>query len=472
MNLPRPANRSWWLEEALALPEFAGPECLPLQGETTADVVILGGGYTGMWTAWFLKERDPSLDVVILEQDISGGGPSGRNGGFCNALWEDADFLVEALGEDLALETGMIAERSIEDIRTWCLDHGVDAWITPGGHVGVSASPAQDDLWVSTVRTMEKLGVAEGRIETLTEEQVRSRCFSPVFRAGSWTPRTTIIQPARLARGLRNALIERGVRIYENSPVARLRGGPPVEALTPSGSVTAGQMVLGLNAWASQLAPFKRTVIPRASYIVITEPVPEKLAEINWTGGEGIFDYRTALHYLRTTPDGRLAFGAGGSRAGIGTGLGPRLRYDERSIERLVHDMLRMFPSFEGVALEAAWGGPIDVTGLHLPTFGTLGSGNVHYGHGYTGGGVGPCHMGGQILSGLVLGSDDEYTRLPLVGLQPRRFPPEPLLSVGAAITQEAIVRKDEAEDEDRRPNIVFDQIAKMPRRLGYNLGP
>jgi glycine/D-amino acid oxidase-like deaminating enzyme len=471
-TLPRAAAGSWWLEEALSHAEFRGDPAPPLSGDVTADVVILGGGYTGMWTAWFLKERDPGVNVVLLEADVCGGGPSGRNGGFCNALWEEADLLIEEVGEDRALETCLVAERSIDGVRAWCDANGVDAWITPGGHMGVATSAAQDGAWRGMVRALEVLGALEGRAVELSADEVRARCASPVFAAGVLTPRTMIVQPARLARGLRRVLMERGVRIFEGSAVSRFHGGSPAVAETTGGSVRAGAMVLGLNAWVSQLPRFERTVIPRASYIAITEPAPEELEELGWTGGEGIYDFRSALHYLRTTPDGRLAFGVVGSPAGTGTGLGPRLRYDERSIARLVHDLHRMFPSFRDVQLEAAWGGPIDVTGLHLPQFGTLGPGNVHYGHGFTGGGIGPCHMAGRILSGLALGVEDEFTRLPLVGIEPKRFPPEPLLSIGAAITQECIVRKDEAEDEGRRANPLIDQIARMPRRLGYHLGP
>jgi len=212
--------------------------------------------------------------------------------------------------------------------------------------------------------------------------------------------------------------------------------------------------------------------VPRGSYILVTEPAPERLQEIGWTGGEGIYDHRSALHYLRTTPDGRIAFGAAGSTTGVGGGLGPRMDYDRLSIERLVRSFRRMFPSFREVPLAAAWGGPMDITGLHLPFFGTLPSGNVHYGMGYTGGGVGPCHMAGRILSGMVLGIEDGYARLPLVSLEPKRFPPEPLLAIGAAIVQEAIVRRDEAQDRGRRPNPVVDLVARLPRRLGYELGP
>ena len=153
-------------------------------------------------------------------------------------------------------------------------------------------------------------------------------------------------------------------------------------------------------------------------------------------------------------------------------GLGARLRYDEPSIVKLVDDFRRFFPSWADVGIEAAWGGPMDVTGRHQPSFGAVPGGAVHYGAGYTGGGVGPCHLGGKILAGLTLGIDDEHTALPLVGMPMQRFPPEPLLSMGAALTQHAIVRKDEAEDVGMQPDPLTDFIARLPRRMGYELGP
>lgn len=468
MNLPRPARRSWWLEEALAAEP--GPPCPPLDRDTETDVVILGGGYTGMWTAHFLKERHPGTDVVLLERDICGGGPSGRNGGFCNGFWEELDVLVHALGPGGALETCRVAERSIGEIGRWCERHGVDAWYSRNGHMGVATSPAQDGLWHALVEEATRLRVEW--LEELSTEEVRARCDSPVFRAGVFAPRAATLQPARLARGLRRVIAEQGVRIYERTAVRRFRQGPPAEAATERGRVRAAYGVLATGAWSSRMRRFHRAIVPRGSYILVTEPAPERLQEIGWTGGEGIYDHRSALHYLRTTPDGRIAFGAAGSTTGVGGGLGPRMDYDRLSIERLVRSFRRMFPSFREVPLAAAWGGPMDITGLHLPFFGTLPSGNVHYGMGYTGGGVGPCHMAGRILSGMVLGIEDGYARLPLVSLEPKRFPPEPLLAIGAAIVQEAIVRRDEAQDRGRRPNPVVDLVARLPRRLGYELGP
>ncbi len=465
---PRRARPSWWMEEALA--HDPGEPRPPTTRDETADVVIMGGGYTGMWSAYFLKERDPGIDVVLVERDVCGSGPSGRNGGFCNALWEELPTLVGMLGQERAIHTCTVAERSIEAIGAWCRRHDVDAWFELRGHLGIATSPAQDGAWHETIDLARRLGVAEGRFEELTAAQVAERCRPPLFGAGMLTPGAATVQPARLARGLRRVLLERGVRIRERTPVLRFRGGPSTLVETPGGRIRAGAAVLGIGAYAAGLRRFRRTILPRGSYIVLTAPVPDALERLGWTGGEGIYDFRTALRYLRTTRDGRLAFGAASSRAGLGTGTGSRLDHDPVSVQRLVRDLGRMFPDLRDVRLEAAWGGPIDVTGSHVPFFGTL-PGGVHYGLGFTGGGVGPCHLAGRILSGLALGVEDGYTRLPLVGMEPRPFPPQPLLSVGAFLTHEAIVRKDEADDVGRRPNPVVVAVARLPRRLGYNLG-
>jgi glycine/D-amino acid oxidase-like deaminating enzyme len=459
------------MEEALGDPERPDEPSPPLDRDIRTDIVVLGGGYTGLWTAWFLKERDPSVDVVVLEQDICGGGPSGRNGGFCNGLWDELPLLVRTLGERDALRTALVAERSIGEIGAWCEQNDVNAWFTASGHLGVATSPAQDGAWNDTVRECERLE-GTGGFQVLSTDEVRARCDSPAFRGGMFAPGAATLQPARLARGLRRALLGRGVRVHESTPVRRMRTTPPVIVTTPSGTVRAERAVLALGAWTAQHPRFRRAVLPRGSYIVVTKPAPDRLEQLGWTGGEGIYDFRTALRYVRTTPDGRIAFGSASSRAGLGTDLGPRLRYDEATVATLARDLRRWFPPFRDVPIEAAWGGPIDVTGLHLPFFGTLPGGVISYGLGYTGGGVGPCHLGGKILSGMALEAEDEHTTLPLVGLEPKRFPPEPVLSIGAFLAHEAIVRNDEAEDGGGRAGAFTRAIARLPRRLGYEVGP
>jgi glycine/D-amino acid oxidase-like deaminating enzyme len=469
-TIPPDAGRSWWLREALALPEFAGDECPPLAGDTSADVVILGGGYTGMWTAWFVKELDPGVDVVLLEQDICGGGPSGRNGGFVSSFWPELTTLTERFGDDAALRLCRAGEASVEAIGAFVAEQGFDAWYRADGDLAVASSASQVGEWADAVITADRLGL--DHLQVLSPDEVRARVDSPVFRGGVLSRHGATAHPARLARGLRNALLAKGVRIHEATPVSRFGAGSPAIAETPGGSVKAGSAVIAVNAWAQHWRRFKRAITVRGSYIVMTAPAPEKLEAINWTSGTGVSDHRAALHYLRTTPDGRIAFGIGGMQPDLARHIDPRFAYDEASIEVAIRDLHRMFPTFADVPIEAAWGGPIDVSGDHLPFFGTLESGNVHYGLGYTGNGVGPAHLGGQILAHRTLAKYDDVLALPIVDLEPRRFPPEPIRSVGAAVANRAIHRRDEGLDDDREPNPFVDFVAKLPRRLGYNLGP
>jgi glycine/D-amino acid oxidase-like deaminating enzyme len=469
-HIPPDLGRSWWLREALALPEFAGDPCPPLEVDTTADVVILGGGYTGLWAAWFLKELDPGVDVVVLEQDICGGGPSGRNGGFVNSFWGDLTTMCERFGDDAALRLCRAGEQSVQAIGAFLGDQDVDAWYRADGDLGAASSTSQIGEWADEVITADRLGLDHLRV--LSPEEVHERIDTPVLRGGVWTDYGATVQPARLARGLRNAVLGRGVRIYEQTHVARFGSGSPVIAETPGGRVTAGAAILGVNAWAQHWKRFKRSITVRGSYIVLTAPAPERLEALRWTDGSGLSDYREALHYVRTTPDGRIAFGIGGMQPDLARHIDPRFAYDETSIGVAIDDLHRMFPTFADVPIDAAWGGPIDVSGDHLPFFGTLDPGTVHYGLGYTGNGVAPAHLGGRILAHRALAKYDDVLALPLVDLEPRRFPPEPIRSVGAAVANRAIHRRDASLDDEQDPNPFVDFVAKLPRRLGYNLGP
>ncbi len=467
----RPARRSWWLEEALAHPEFAGPEAPPLGRDVAADVAILGGGFTGMWTAWFLKERDPGIDVVLLEADICGGGPSGRNGGFCDGWWGHIVDVVATYGEAAALELLMACGRSPGEIGAWCDAHGVDAWFRHAGVLAVATNPAAQGRFGGTLEVARRLGL-EDEYRLLAPEEVRGRCASPVFRDGLLIPDAANVQPARLARGLRRVLIERGVRIYEGTPVLRFRASKPVEIETPGGRVRAGEAVVGLGAWATWWRPVAPYLTVRGSYIVITAPAPERLEALGWTGGEAIHDVRPSVHYARTTPDGRIALGLGGLQPGLSQRIDGRYDHHEGFARRVAADLARWFPPFADVPIEAAWGGPINVSGLTMPFFGSLGRhGNVHYGLGYTGNGVGPSHLGGKILAALATHADDGFTRLAVVSREPKRFPPEPVRSLGAALVNTAVLREDDLADAGRRADPLTRFVARLPRRLGYNLG-
>lgn len=500
---PSADRRSWWLREALAAEAAEAPHLAaaapPLRGTTTADVVIIGGGYTGLWTAHRITELEPAARVVLLEADICGGGPSGRNGGFVTNWWDELPTLIERYGEAGAVATADAVEGLVDDLGAWCREHGVDAWFTRAGSLTVAASAAQEGAWDDVVAACRAVG-REGRLVPLTPDAVAARVRSPVFRSGVFLPAAATIQPAVLARALRRVLLDRGVVIHEATPALEIDGQRPgftgwlgagarqaptrrpaasgawrpVRVRTPDGEVLARAGVVALNAWAAAWPWFGRRLVTWSSYIVLTEPIPDRLAEIGWTGGEGLADARFTLHYLRTTPDGRIAIGGGGGRAGFGGRIDGVFTDDVRSARRAVAGLRRLFPSLRDVRIEDAWGGPIDITADHLPWFGSVPGRPIHHGLGYSGNGVGPSLLGGRILAARAVERDDDpVLALPLAsGRPPRAFPPEPARSMGAALIREAAARRETAEDQDRPVDRVTRELSRLPRRLGYHLGP
>lgn len=468
--------RNPWLREALA-DEGDPPPNLPLTGRTDADVVVVGGGYTGLWTAYQLLEGDPRLRVVLLEMDTCGGGPSGRNGGFVNGWWDELEVLRELFGDERALACAREVAQSVTEIGAWCERHAIDAHYRHGGMLTVSTTPLHDGSLRSSIEAAKRLG-AEEAFRELSEAEVALRCRSPVFRAGALMAGAGTVQPARLARGLRAVCIARGTVVHEDTRVRRIRReGSAVRILTESaagdGEVLAGQVVLGLNAWAAGWRPFRRSLVTWSSWMVRTEPIPELIEErLGWTGGESIVDARFTVHYFHVTRDGRIAFGAGGGRPGYDGRIGRSFVDDLASGRRAAAGFRRIFPQLADVRLTDMWGGPIDVGADHLPRFGTLAGGRIHFGFGYSGNGVAPSHLGGRILAGLALGSDEPVTHLPLVGGVPRRFPPEPFRYVGARILREALVRREDGEEDGREAGWALRELTRLPRRLGFHLGP
>jgi glycine/D-amino acid oxidase-like deaminating enzyme len=462
-GIARSRGISYWLREALEADP--GEPCPPLRGDASVDVVILGGGYTGLWTAWFLTERAPGIDVVILESAICGSGASGRNGGFVGPWWDSADELADRYGDEAAAAACRVSDESVRAIGEWCAANGVDAWYRPAPYLEVASSPAQEGAWSDAVAACRRLGAPDG-FRALSPEEIQAVCRSPAFGGGA-AMRGATVQPARLARGLRRVLLERGVRIHERTPAVRLRKDVRVE--TAYGSVRARRAVLGTNAWTGRWPELRRMLVVRGSYILLTAPVPERIAELGWTGGEPICDLRTALHYFRTTPDGRIAFGGVGRARGTAVGAG--YDHDEVSLEWIREAFHRIFPSFRDVPIDEGWGGPVDVSAARHPWFGTLPGGDIHYGIGYSGHGVAQAHVGGRALSALVLDVDDPVTRLPMVDREPKRFPPAPITAMGTRLVQAAILRKDRMEDQGQRVGPVTRFLATLPHRLGYSLG-
>jgi glycine/D-amino acid oxidase-like deaminating enzyme len=456
----RHTRTGWWLEEAGEITPQP-----PLSGDARADVVVVGGGYLGLWTAWQLRQLEPDLDVLVLEAALCGHGPSGRNGGFCETLWGDAPTLREKAGDAAALAVCRASEEAVRGIGAWCETNEVGAWFREAPMLQVSTTESQVGSRSATVDAAAALG-APDEVVAVSSDEVRKRCDSPLFLGGELYRQNATVHPARLALGLRATLLEHGVRIHERTEVTKLERSGSVS--TRTGRVEAGAAVLAVNTAAAGFPGYRLSLAVASSHIVLTEPIPDVLDELGWTGGEAIVDSRTLVHYTRTTRDGRIVFGWGGGTMGLGGRRADRLELDRDVVASTRESLTRFFPQTRGREVTHAWGGPIDVSPTHLPIFGSRE--RVHHGFGFTGNGVGPSYLGGEILARLALDRRDERTRLAIVEPGRKLFPPEPFRYAGGTLIRRALVAKDAAEDEGREPSLPTRFVASLPRRLGLRL--
>ena len=448
---------AWWLRDA-----DDGERSAPLRHALDTDVAIVGGGFTGLWTALALRERDPGLRVALFEAAFCGFGPSGRNGGFCHGYWSYLPTLRSLFGDDAALRLCAAGDLVVPGIRAFLERRGEDAWLREGGMLQVSTTPQQDAAVDEQIASAQAVGHPE-------EAALRDAPgISPRFRRGVFFRDGATVHPARLVRALRRAALDAGVEVHEGSPAHLRRDG----SLAANGhEVRARRIVLATNAWATDWRPVRGRLTVFGSYVVLTEPVPELLAEIGWTGGEGIVDSRMFLHYFRTTEDGRVLMGSGSGPIGRGNRIDRRFTHDAPTAGRAELGLRRLLPGLAGAKVEASWGGPIDVAADHVPFIGTAPGGRVHYALGYSGHGVGPSFIAGQALASLATGAADAWTALPLVGRQVARVPREPVRRLGGGAIRAAILACEEAEVEGRRPPAPARAVAAVPRLLGLRLG-
>jgi glycine/D-amino acid oxidase-like deaminating enzyme len=464
----RHTRLGYWTEEAGRVEPAPA-----LTGDREADVLVVGGGYTGMWAAWYARRLEPEARVVLLEaEEVCGRGPSGRNGGFCNAMWFSLASMRDRWGAEGALATAHAAQAAVGRIERFCEEHELDAWFRPAGYVQVSTAAAHDCSWLDAVEACRELGVPE-MLRPLSRDDVTERCKSPAFRAGAESPTSATVQPARLALGLREQLRAAGVEIFESSPVRSLREtGGGVEARTDAGSVRAACAVLAIGSAAkARHGPLHGRLTVASSHIVLTEPVPDVLEELGWTGGECITDSRSLLHYFRTTREGRIAFGWGGGRIAMGARTRGRAELDAAVIAAAADHLHEYFPSLRGRRITHAWGGPIDASPTHLPAISILGNGRAFVAAGYTGNGVGPSNMVGRTLASLALGRDDDHAHLAFVDPKTPRVPPEPFHWLGGESIRLAIEKKEQAEMAGHQPGRITSAVAKVPDLIGFHIG-
>ena len=435
-----------------------------------ADFCVVGGGYTGLWTALELRAQAPDADVVVLEAGACGFGASGRNGGWMTSWVDELDGLVERFGEGQALWLADESSATIGRIQEFAAEHGIDCHFRRSGGLWVASSPAQVEIVERAVAVAGRLGRGH-LVRPVGAEEVAERTGTRVAVGGAFVADSAAVQPALLVRGLRRVALERGVRIFEGSPMIRLERTRPAVVVTPAGRVSAEEVVLGTNAWSGQVRELRRTVALVGSQIVLTEPIPDRLSSFDWAArGTLLGDARLFVHYAQVTRDGRIAFGRGGGALGPASRVVPKHFYDPATAASVAADFRRWFPQLADVRLTHAWGGAVDRAPGHLPFVGALGDHeNVHYALGYSGNGVGPSALIGRVLARRALGTGDGYATCALAGGPPGYLPPEPLRFAGGALVRSAVRRAEERE-EMGRPIGPHGRLAK--RLVTFSLPP
>jgi len=466
----QPDRRSWWLTEALAA-EGAVQPCPPLTGKTEVDIAIVGGGFTGLWTAIALRRRRPDLSVVLIEADICGAGASAKNGGKVHGYWGGLPGITAAIGDDAALAAARAGTRAQDGLRRFALDCGRDVWWRDGPSLRIATTAAQEAKLSHHLETAHRLGVSH-MVTLLDSAEVQARCASPVFRKAVMFDEGATVHPGRLVRAMRAEALAAGTLIHEGTPMVGLDRGHPNRVRTARGEIVAREVVLATNTALARLPELRPHLTLFSSYALMTDPAPEALDAIGWRGDEGLADARMFVHYFRRTPDGRVLMGSGsGPIAFNGREDAPGMRFDVAATRRAEAGLRHLLPGLDSVGIAGAWGGPIDMASDRLPLFGTLPGTRIHYGCGYSGHGVNATYIGGQCLASLVLGAVDDWATLPFCTRPPPRMPPEPLRYWGGNLIRWGILSSEDAEQRGARVAASARAAAALPRLLGLRIG-
>ncbi len=433
----------YWLTQAGA-PEPAAP----LGGVTTADLAVVGAGYSGLWTALLAKERDPGRDVVVIEAGTAGWAASGRNGGFCShSLTHGFDNGMSRFpGEMDTLER--LGRANLDEIEKAVARYGIDCGFTRTGELNVATAgwqwrDLQDSHRAASARTGSDLVL-------LDRDAVRAQVASPTYLGGLWD-RTgcAMLDPARLVWGLRAACLSLGVRFYENSPVTRISATVAAVRLhTWRGRIDARQVALAAGVHGTALLRrLRHFVVPVYDYVLMTEPLtPAQLAAVGWRNRQGVGDAGNQFHYYRLTADNRILWGGYDAVYYNGGAITPERDQRAATFGVLAANFFTTFPQLAGVRFTHKWGGVIDTCSRFSSFFGTAHGGRLSYAIGYTGLGVGATRFGAEVMLDLLTGARTELTALKMVRRKPVPFPPEPVRSGVIQLTRWSIARADRNE--------------------------
>jgi glycine/D-amino acid oxidase-like deaminating enzyme len=438
---PAQAGGSFWFTSG-----DPGPIRVPATGHRSVDVAVIGGGFTGLWTAIALLDTDPSLRVAVLEAERVGWGASGRNGGFCEASLTHglSNGLLHHAEEIDVLEAE--GKRNLAELVAFVRAEGIDAELEETGSLGVATQPHE----VAELAAYVELGDRHGAdLRFLDRAAIQSEVHSPRWLAGfrAGPEHCAIVNPAKLAWGLATAAERRGAAVYEQSRVTGLRrraGGVTVD-IAGGATVDAGHVLVATSAYSGWMRRLVPVFVPIYDYVLMTEPLtPAQLDSIGWRGREGMSDAGNQFHYFRLSADNRILWGGYDAIYHRGNRVGPEHDQWPATFERLASNFEVAFPQLTGIRFTHRWGGAIDTTTRFTVTFGEALGGRVHYALGYTGLGVGASRWGGGILRDLVLRPDSPLLDLRFVRSAPMPIPPEPLRTPAVELLRHAVMDADD----------------------------
>jgi glycine/D-amino acid oxidase-like deaminating enzyme len=445
--------------------DTAGDEFVPrpaLPGPATYDVAVVGGGFTGLWTAYYLAREDPSLRVAVLEAEVAGFGASGRNGGWCSALFPTpwSTLVAESsASEALRLHREMAA--TVVEVGSVLDAEGIDAHYQRGGTVKVARSHAQLERVREELQEARDQGFGEADLRLLDQAEARAHLDATDVVGGMFTPHCAAVHPARLVRGLARAVEARGVDVFEGTRVREIR---PRAAVTDAGVVTADVVVRATEGYTPSLTGARRLVAPVYSLMVATEPIPESTWASIGLGGRATFsDSRHVIVYGQRTADGRIAFGGRGAPYHFGSRVRPSQDQEPRVFRALRHTLSELLPQLgDDVRFTHAWGGPLGIARDWAASVGLDRRTGLAWAGGYVGDGVATTNLAGRTLADLVLGRDTDLVTLPWVDHHSRRWEPEPLRWLGINAGLQAMRLADWEEHRTHRPSVVARMMAPL----------
>ena len=434
--------RPFWLDDP------ARPAPLPaLAEDLRCDLAVVGGGYSGLWTALLAKERDPGREVVLVEAARIGWAATGRNGGFCEAsLTHGLPNGIERFPGELTTLV-RLGEQNLDAIEAAVRDYGIDCGWERTGEMSVATAEWQAD----ELREYASIAARYGEhVVFLDTNEVRAEVASPTYVAGTWDKQScAIVNPAKLAWGLRAACLSRGVRIYENTRVAALeKSAAGVDMRTADGKrVTASHVALATNVFPSLLRRVRPYIVPVYDYVLTSEPLSAaQLDAVGWKNRQGVGDSANQFHYYRLTEDNRILWGGYDAVYHYGSRISGKLDQRPETFAKLAGHFFATFPQLAGLKFSHTWGGVIDTCTRFCAFFGTAHGGRVAYVAGYTGLGVGATRFGANVMLDLLGGRPTELTELEMVRTKPLPFPPEPVRSLGVNLTRWSLDRADRRE--------------------------